>query len=490
MNRQVQSAVLRVSILVLLALAAVGAEATVLRGSLSFNGKPVNATFPDMTHGQISAYNRDTHQRTQGPVDPSTGNYSLELAAGTYNVTMVVGSGSSADSGAQLPGNLFTNIIGMTVGAGGEVVLDLPLSYLVHVVAPYDNANYGAEWGGSNLTCPYGPEVPPYFRLQWEPVPGVERYRIRLAHTSCPDFKAEESFETTETSAEISIDPSEADSFTITIMGFGEAGGIVGMPSLSYDDGASGSSNHWLHTLGGEGRPIHSTDGAFVIQVAHVHGAASSFWTTDLTLVNSESHDVTATLTFTPRDADGLTEYATREFTVPAHGCRTVKDVMGTLFGLDGVAGSLQVSPATVRAYTRTATTGDGGSFGQFFPAVTVEDGNWASQAGGEAIRAGGIIRGSSRTNLALAEIWGESASAEVILTDRDGTALGTRTYELPPFGNIQLNDVVKTLTGDSSLKLEDAQVAVRVTGGDGRVSAALSVIAAGSNDPITVMLE
>ena len=153
-------------------------------------------------------------------------------------------------------------------------------------------------------------------------------------------------------------------------------------------------------------------------------------------------------------------------------------------------AGSLEISPATIRAYARTATTGDEGSYGQSFPAVAVDGGSWASHDGGEIVRAAGIIRGAFRTNLILAEIWGETGVARVRLVDMDGVELGVKTYSLPALGNIQINDVVKVLTGNAGLEVEDAQVEVSVTSGGGRVAGALSVVDQGSDDPITVMLE
>ena len=121
---------------------------------------------------------------------------------------------------------------------------------------------------------------------------------------------------------------------------------------------------------------------------------------------------------------------------------------------------------------------------------ATVDGGSWTSQASGEIVRTAGIIRGAFRTNLILAEIWGEMAEARVRLLDMDGVELGVNTYSLPPLGNIQVNDLVKALTGNSGLEAEGAQVKVFVTFGGWRVAGALSIIDQGSDDPITVMLE
>jgi len=469
-----------------------GLSATELKGALSYNGQLISATFPGMSHGQISAYNRESHQTTTGPVDPKTNAYSLDLAAGSYNIRLIVGYDDSADSGEELPKNLVAYLTPADVGSSGPQIADMSLYYMVHVVSPFDNDDYGPGWGGSIDECPWGAEISPYFRLTWDAVPGAERYEVLVQHYACPDLLNSETIETTATAVDVSIDPSEPDTFYVAIRAYSEAElQLATMPTLFYtvENGSAASSSHWLHTLAGVGRPVHSVDSAFILQLAHLPGVGSSVWSSDLTLSNPESYAITTTLTFTRRKADGLADYTTKNYTVPARGCRTIKDVLGTLFGLENAAGSLEISPSIIMAYTRTATTGTEGSFGQFFPAVRVDGEGWASRGGGEIIEGAGIIRGAFRTNLTLAEIWGETATVEVKLSDQDGTELGVGSYNLTPFGNIQLNDMVKVLTGNAGLQLEDAQVQVLVTAGDGRVAGTLSVIAAGSNDPITVML-
>lgn len=464
---------------------------TEVTGSLTFDGLPVGDTFPEMQYGGVHAFNRDSYELIFGSVDTGEGTYSIDLVEGTYDLRVVLGEEEDTDSSSTFPGNLWGYDWVVEVGSGGTETVDIRMNYLVHVTAPYDNDDSGASWGYTlPYECPYGPEVPDSFRLQWDPVPGVDRYQVRVEHFSCPDLVRTEVLETSETSVDIEIMPAEAETVKVRVEGFGKAGYVLTlMPGLLYDNGNTGTSSHWLHATDDGNRPIHSSNSSFLIQVARLAGVGSSYWTSDVTLTNTGPVSVLATLTFTPRGADGLVEYTTKTYVVPAYNCRTIKDVVGTLFGVTD-AGSLEISPASLRAYARTATAGDEGSYGQSFPAVAVDGGRWASHDGGEIVRAAGIIRGAFRTNLILGELWGETAKARVRLLDMDGVELGVKNYSLPALGNIQINDLVKVLTGNAGIEVEDAQVEVSVTSGEGRVAGALSIIDQGSDDPITVMLE
>jgi len=67
-------------------------------------------------------------------------------------------------------------------------------------------------------------------------------------------------------------------------------------------------------------------------------------------------------------------------------------------------------------------------------------------------------------------------------------TALGSTTVELPPYGTVQLNRVVREV--GVSGEVSDGVVRVEVTGGPGRVVAYLSVVDNVTGDPTTILLE
>lgn len=461
---------------------------TVVSGNLTYDGSPVSAVFSEIGFGSVSAYNVGNSERTYGSVNIEQGTYSVELEEGIYNFSIVLGEDENTDSTSYLPGNLWGTKTNIAVGSGSEQTVDFPMYYFVHVVAPFDNEDFGAQWGGSALECPYGPEVTPQFRLEWDPVPGVNRYEVLVQYFSCDALVQDDAFPTTNTFLDMVINPAVAENISFFVRGHGSSvPPITAMPYLIY--GNTGTNSHWLHAAAGEGRPIHSTDSLFLLQVANLPGVGSSYWTSDVTLSNTGPSDVLAKLTMTPRGANGLADYTTKTYQVPAHSCRTIKDVVGSLFGASG-AGSLEIAPSTLRAYARLATAGEEGSYGQSFPSAAVNGESWASLAGGKIIRAAGIIKGPFRTNLILAEIWGEPADVEVSLIDMNGVQLGETAIAIPAYGNIQINDVVRVLTGSAGLELHDAQVAVSVRSGGGRVAGALSLVDQESDDPVTIILE
>ena len=234
-------------------------------------------------------------------------------------------------------------------------------------------------------------------------------------------------------------------------------------------------------------RTAHPPSSIFVPQVARLQGVGSSFWTSDVVLTNPSTSAVIATLTFTPRGMSGLTDYLSETVTVPAGGCRVLEDVVGTIFRTSG-AGSLEVSPASLGVTSRISTPGQsGGSYGQGFPATSSDTA--ASLAGPvTTLGAGGLSRGSFRSNLVLTEIWGEGAEVEVFVLDREGIVVGTAGRSLPPFGTIQLNDIVGLAGGPATLT--EGQVTVTVTSGGGRVVAVLSLVDQMTQDPTTLVLE
>jgi hypothetical protein len=100
----------------------------------------------------------------------------------------------------------------------------------------------------------------------------------------------------------------------------------------------------------------------------------------------------------------------------------------------------------------------------------------------------GGIEEGTTfRTNLGLCEVWGESATVRVSIMDASMTELGSRSYQLRPYENIQINQVVSAIASISSLS--DGMVVVTVTAGNGRVGAYLSVVDNATGDPTFIAI-
>lgn len=466
-----------------LLLQAASASAGTVTLDLSYDGAAIADALPNHRHVVVTAYTPSTGNQVVFEGELAGDSVAFDLAAETYNLGVIVAAAPLNGRSSAAPGDLRGGAGGLVVPDQGGIEVDAPMRYAVHITSPLDN---GVAWSGTLLSCPLGPEVPRTFTLMWEPVPHVTTYELILSHIDCDEVVEDEQVSTTDTSVEVTIDPEFAQDLTIFIRGTSDRGyDLVTNPRMVYDDAAGDFPK--VHALAGGGRTS-QPDALVALQVARVPGVGSSFWTSDLTVSNPSSGPATVSLLFTPRDADGGSTYETATMDLPARGTRTIRDVVGSLFGSTG-AGSLELRPPTLQAWVRTSTPGSRGSFGQGYPMVAPDDARVLSVGGTQRVGAGGVVRGEARTNLALANLWGHPTSVRVRLFDRDGDELGRRDVQLRPFENSQLNDVVARLAGGLS-ELAEGRVTVEIIDGEGRVATALSIVDNGSDDPTTVMLE
>ncbi len=466
------------------------ASAGTLRGPLTYAGDPVAATFdPDaFRSARVFARNLDTGVSTDGTLDLAAGTWEVAgLDEGTFFVRSIASplEGRTTVS-PQAPGELTARLTDVALAAGEVREVEMPLVYAAHVTAPFDIT--AAPFPGSGAICPRGPAVGDSVILEWEPVPRAAEYVLLVSRLSCGGGAiVQDRYTTPGTSLEVPLatEPDEDEVVVFFTASSSDGVGVATLPTIDYGDVGTAL---YLHRALADGRPIHPADSSFVIQVANLPGVGSAVWTSDLVLTAPAGTRSDVTLHYTPRGADGLADVLTADVVVPAGGTRLVEDAVGTLFGRTAEAGSLEVRsdpPGSVRATTRIftrAAAGDG-TYGQGFPAVTHAE---AAAVGGPEIGSGGVDTVRFRTNLALAEVWGEDATVLVRLVDADGAELGRDTFDLAPFGNTQINRV-EVLAGGADL--EGAQVRVTVTGGGGRVVGALSVVDEATADPTTILL-
>ncbi len=468
---------------VLVVVAASGAEAATVQGTMSYDGISPRTVMPTLAYGVVGAYNFSLGTWTFGTVNLATDSYVVSgLAPGEYGIYVRLSDTVVSQAVLPVAGSLYGSV---SVTLAGEETLTQPveLGYVVHLIQPLDAAS---AWVGGCGACSSGAEVPTTFTLAWKPVPHATSYTVTVRRWSCTSELATEQHTTAATTLAISQGTTDGEKFLlISVAGFGGAKLLTVMPYVAYT-GCSWQVFAFHAPAAGGGRPIHPTDSRFIPQIAHLQGNPPSFWKADLFLTNPTSAAVRATLRFTPRDADGLVNYREAELDLPARASRVVRDVLDTLFHASG-AGSLEVQPAALEVACRVYTPGAGpGLYGQGF--VPIDSNGTAWLAGPSArLGTGGVFKGTFRSNLALVEVWGEPVTLRVVLLDRNGTVLGEKTVALKGFGNTQLNDVVGTLGGPSTL--EEAQVEVEVLSGGGRVGAALSVVDNGSQDPSTFPL-
>ncbi len=198
-------------------------------------------------------------------------------------------------------------------------------------------------------------------------------------------------------------------------------------------------------------------------------------------------NDAQVTLAFTPDGHDGTADPAVRRTTVtiPAGATMRLYDLLGTFLDTAG-AGQVRVTSdaaasLSLRTTAEAITGGDPAlQFGSEIPVVA--SGGGVGAGDGELVIPGVSDDSSRRVNLILAETAGAPATASVRLFAPDGTEAGSLPgpVQVPAFGRVQLNQVVRTMTGGTPLT--GGSLAVRVTAGDGKVAAVTTVIDNASN--------
>ncbi|HEX2831983.1 MAG TPA: hypothetical protein VHW00_03155 [Thermoanaerobaculia bacterium] len=224
------------------------------------------------------------------------------------------------------------------------------------------------------------------------------------------------------------------------------------------------------------------TNRTVVPGMAYINNGAA-FWVSDLRVFNSGTSATPATLTFYPQGNPGAA--VTRDITLNAGEIKVLDNVIGSLFEQgNGAGGSITITTpqnaaliATARTYNQTAS----GTYGQFIPGVT------PSQSAGLGDRALQILQleqsSRIRTNIGLAETTGAPATVEVsaIVPDSIATPVVSIPLAANEFRQISLADFGFT---DA---VYNARVTVKVTDGNGKVTAYGSAIDLITQDPTYV---
>lgn len=228
----------------------------------------------------------------------------------------------------------------------------------------------------------------------------------------------------------------------------------------------------------------------FVPSVTHAPGANGTFFRSDLRLLNSSASPLSVTLLFTPSNTDGRTSRVTRNVTVPPEGVLEEKDILLSLFGLGddpGAFGSLEIRPrgGNVAAAARTYNERADGSYGVYTPALPLEAAAGVGRLFVRELFLTSLLKSDGfRTNLGICEVTGGRAVVRGTLYDLSGRVLASRSWELPPWGHTQVNDVIGTLGAPSG---EEAWMSLEVIDGSGWVLGYATVIDNGTSDAIFV---
>lgn len=221
-------------------------------------------------------------------------------------------------------------------------------------------------------------------------------------------------------------------------------------------------------------RPPPDRSTRLVSAAARTPGSQGSFWTSSVQLVNPSDRPTTVELELLPGPGSSP---ASASHAIDPGAALIIDDLVGDLVGGRG-SGAVRVrSTEPVAGITRTATTADGGSYGQGIPAF----GEGLVASDGEAIRLFGFSdEAAFRTNLGLVNPGLDEVSLIVRFYNGETDELAEAHHVLAPDRWLQLNRVLAELgiAGETEL------IVIRQTSTVGRFSAYASVVDEMTGDP------
>lgn len=219
--------------------------------------------------------------------------------------------------------------------------------------------------------------------------------------------------------------------------------------------------------------------------VAYTNSIAN--WRTDARLYNSGSSAVTATLTYYPQAGSSDSTPLIRTTTIASGETKDLDNILNATFGVTApnAGGSVLVTTAATSSIIASARTyavaSNGGTIGQFVPAVTPND---SVGVGDRALQLLQLEQSDAfRTNIGLAETTGSTVTAEVSLVLPDSKVTPVITVPLAPNQFTQLSLAAFGLTDP----VYNARVSVKAVDGDGKLTAYGSLIDNVSQDPTYV---
>lgn len=104
-----------------------------------------------------------------------------------------------------------------------------------------------------------------------------------------------------------------------------------------------------------------------IAAAAHAPGANGTFWKTELRVFNPDAAEIEVEVSLLPEKGEA------KKVRVAGRSAVRYGDVLAELFGSEGVAAMRLRSSAKFDATSRTFTTGECGSYGQFVPSVAID---------------------------------------------------------------------------------------------------------------------
>ena len=229
--------------------------------------------------------------------------------------------------------------------------------------------------------------------------------------------------------------------------------------------------------------PVNVSSTRFVIPgVAELNNGAANFHT-DTRLFNAGATPVTVTLNYSPNDRSAP---APVQLTINPGEVKMVDNTLLTLWNITGSGGAVIVTAPTASSLVVTARTfsrrSDGGTYGQFIPAVAPTDGVGAGERPLEVLQL--EQSPAFRSNLGLFELTGNSVNLEIDAFSPDSKVAVKVPVTLAGNQFQQLGSIFASVGFPTTY---NGRIEVKVTGGSGRVSAYGSVIDNRTEDPTYV---
>ena len=224
-------------------------------------------------------------------------------------------------------------------------------------------------------------------------------------------------------------------------------------------------------------RPIVAASRYVLPGIAHLSGAGTSAWRSDVRLYNPSDAAVEAVLTF----FHGGGSPVSVPITIGAGRVEGLDDVVRSTLGLTNAGGALHVvvqEPLPLVVSARTYNQTDNGTYGQFIPAVTEEQTVGLDDGLLQLLQLEQSDR--MRTNLGIAEVAGREATVEIDLHMPDGSVEGW-SETLAPYEFRQIDQILRRAELSSA---SGVRATVRVIAGEGRVTAYVSTIDNRTQDP------
>lgn len=215
---------------------------------------------------------------------------------------------------------------------------------------------------------------------------------------------------------------------------------------------------------------------------ARVHGAAGSFFTTDLTIGNPGVDDALVTLKFLGNNQEG-TFGQERSFVLAGHRFVTQRDVLDSVFFEKETFGAIRVTSTRpgLAITAETSTPVISGTFGQAVSATATADLITNVPRTLVPIREDGDFR----TNVMLANATAVPLQVHLELFAPDGSKQGELDVSLSPLEMKQLNRIANALTSSA---VPTGMLLLSTPTPNGAFAAYASIIDVTTNDPRTVL--